>query len=118
METLNLDEVKKLGSSSFKQGVNPGEIYQKIYKLSPEDQSVQHWDKTYGKRWQSFYEGWYIEHKKYMDSRRKELKVDEFLEKLQKLCNEYKVYIYAGSDDDGCAYAEDYYFTIQTKQQE
>lgn len=110
---ISNEDLKELGINKFNSKLAPGDIYRDILGLSPEDQGPARYDICYGEKWKSFSSGWTIGREKYLQKRREELKVDEFLEKLNIICKEYKASLSAGSwDNAGCS-IDDYFFEIE-----
>ena len=111
---MDSDEIKKLGTDSFNPKSFAGEVYKDIYKLSAEDQRTPNYSGAYGDRWKFFCEGWNLSHKKYKEQQRKDLKVEEFLEKLKVLCKEYNASVSSGCGCCGAGgHIEDYEFEIE-----
>lgn len=114
-ETSNIsnNDLKELGFNRFNPKLAPGDIYKDILGLVPEDQCGLRYSICFGERWDAFSSGWSIGREKYLAKRRIELKVDEFIEKLNILCKEYKASISAGSWDHAGCNIDDYSFEIQ-----
>lgn len=66
--------------------------------------------------WSDFCNGWYSVERDRKEVRRKELKIDEFLVELEKLCKQYQVSLDSGCGCCGAGgYCQDYDFEIKIK---
>lgn len=100
---MNKEELIKAGEEAFAPNGHPNEAWAKMKK-----------DPVWTPEWSCFYEGWNKSKKIHMDKRRKELKVDEFLQELEELKKKYNATTWYGGGDADCGFAiEEYEFGIE-----
>lgn len=104
------DEYQELGRKSFTPSDHPADRWRKIHNIKFGD----NWDAGYLSPWGFFYTGWLESQSIHTDKRRKDLRVDEFLQELDELRKKYNVGIWRHGGDEDVGFAiEEYEFGIE-----